>query len=314
MRVRPASEWIPITVPALVSEETFRAAQTQLDQNRARQSGRPPARCYLLRGLLRCAGCGRKYIGTPSHGRRIYRCAGRDRLTGEARCRAATRTAEPLESLVWDAIVGALRQPALLEAKLESNLATLGARDVEVRSRVEHLGRQLADLERREAKLLDLYLEDGIEAPTLRTKLEAIRQQKTQTEEQRAEAQRHVATQSAAAGRQQAIRDYCRLALRGLTKLTPEGRQRLLGALVDQIVLRDDHMEIHGVMPGRSVPSLVHNWTDSQEIVSPCRRDLEGALGPDMPPHIGEIEPIRVEIRAPAGGPGPIWRDVTLTI
>src|SRR5215467_291165 len=53
-RFRPASEWIPIAVPALVSEDTFRTAQAQLAQNRDRQSGRPPARFYLLHGLLRC--------------------------------------------------------------------------------------------------------------------------------------------------------------------------------------------------------------------------------------------------------------------
>src|SRR5215467_7769726 len=43
-------------------------------------------------------------VGIPSHGHLIYRCAGRDRLTGDACCRAAIRTAEPLESLAWNAI------------------------------------------------------------------------------------------------------------------------------------------------------------------------------------------------------------------
>ena len=69
MRFRPAGEWIPITVPALISEAMFRAAQAQLAQNRDRQSGRPPARFYLLRGLVHCGTCGRKYVGIPSHGR-----------------------------------------------------------------------------------------------------------------------------------------------------------------------------------------------------------------------------------------------------
>jgi len=57
-------------------------------------------------------------VGIPSHGHLIYRCAGRDRLTGDACCRAAIRTAEPLESLAWNAIVGALRRLELLDAKL----------------------------------------------------------------------------------------------------------------------------------------------------------------------------------------------------
>jgi len=91
-RFRPASEWIPIAVPALVSEDTFRTAQAQLAQNRDRQSG------ASRRGSTSCMAS--SDVGIPSHGHRIYRCAGRDRLTGDARCRAAIRTAEPRESLV----------------------------------------------------------------------------------------------------------------------------------------------------------------------------------------------------------------------
>jgi hypothetical protein len=45
------------------------------------------------------------------------------------------------------------------------------------------------------------------------------------------------------------------VALRGLDALALDGRQRLLRALVDEIVLRDGVMEIHGVLPGRWLPT-----------------------------------------------------------
>jgi hypothetical protein len=106
------------------------------DRNRAALQGYPPARIYLLRGLLRCGLCGRKLNGEPNHGRRIYRCAGRDRLRGDHRCHAATWTAERLEAFVWETVVGVLRNPDLLTEKLESHRARLGAQEVEVRSAV----------------------------------------------------------------------------------------------------------------------------------------------------------------------------------
>src|SRR5262249_33930872 len=80
-RFRPEEDWIPVPVPAIVSEELFDRAQQQLAQNRERVR-HEPRHPYLLRGLLRCGRCGRRYNSTPSHGRPFYRCAGRDGLVG----------------------------------------------------------------------------------------------------------------------------------------------------------------------------------------------------------------------------------------
>src|SRR5207244_12950136 len=113
-RFRPETEWIPLEVPAIVSPELFEQAQAQLARNRATLTGRPPVRFYLLRGLLRCGRCGRKYVGTPSHGRRIYRCSGRDRTRAPARCRAHTFSAEKLETLVCATVVTLRKHPTHL--------------------------------------------------------------------------------------------------------------------------------------------------------------------------------------------------------
>src|SRR5262249_13921356 len=107
-RWRPTAEWFPIAVPALIDPGLFTQAQAQLARNRATLAGNPPSRVYLLRGLLRCGACGRKLEGIPSHGRRVYRCAGRDRLAAD-RCRAHARSAETLETFVWDTVVAVLR-------------------------------------------------------------------------------------------------------------------------------------------------------------------------------------------------------------
>jgi len=93
----PASEWIPIPVPALVDAGVFAAVQEQLQENRrhARQSRRGAR--YLLQGLVQCQQCGYAFYGKPvsrtaAKGKTrvyaYYRCLGTDahRFGGERVC------------------------------------------------------------------------------------------------------------------------------------------------------------------------------------------------------------------------------------
>src|SRR5262249_28353564 len=132
-RWRPREEWIAVALPPIVSGDLFEAAQQQLERNRSVMSGRPGRFLYLLRGLLRCSSCGSRLGGEPSHGRRFYRCQGRDRLRTE-RCRAPLLHADHAETAVWDAIAGIIRRPQVLTERLRARADRLGARDVEVRS------------------------------------------------------------------------------------------------------------------------------------------------------------------------------------
>jgi len=253
LRPRQVSEWLPISVPPVVPEAVFQSAQTQLAQNRETLAGRPPSRLYLLRGLLRCQ-CGRKLCGNVSHGRREYRCAGRDRLAGAERCRKRPLNADDMEALVWHVVTDALRQPELLSEKMEAYRVQLGAREVEVRSELEHLDRQLTELERREARLLDLYLEEGLQVPALKERLADLREQKTGLKDRIARARAQLDAHEAEVGRQEAIKRFCEQVLRGLDQLAPEGRQRLLQTLLDSVLVSPEALEIRGVLPGRTLP------------------------------------------------------------
>src|SRR5260370_20526400 len=73
-------------------------------------------------------------------------------------------------------------------------------------------------------------------------------------EEQITTAKRRLGSQDAERARQDGIRQFCRLALRGLDTLTLEGRQHLLRALIDEVVIGAGQVEIRGVLPGRSLP------------------------------------------------------------
>ncbi|MEU9057235.1 recombinase family protein [Streptomyces sp. NPDC048384] len=61
---RPREDWIPITVPALISEETF-AAVGQVSRDNSKWSPRrtEPGQ-WMLRGLVKCGSC---HVGTNCH-------------------------------------------------------------------------------------------------------------------------------------------------------------------------------------------------------------------------------------------------------
>ncbi|MHB1006506.1 MAG: recombinase family protein [Chloroflexota bacterium] len=109
-RIRPLEEWIAIPVPAIVDEDTWEAAQRQLEQNAQFASRHNTRHQYLLKGLVRCPICGGAYSGAVVNGKRVYRCCRRDPVDyREGVCRGGKMVpADALEAAVWGGISEAL--------------------------------------------------------------------------------------------------------------------------------------------------------------------------------------------------------------
>jgi hypothetical protein len=171
-------------------------------------------------------------------------------------CRASTLSAGWIEPFVWDTLVAILHDRGLLDAKLEAHRTRVGAREVEFRSAAEQLRRELGELDRKQQRLLDLYLDDtgALTTPAVRARLEEFGRRRAALDERLAAAERQATAHHAQEAQQDAIRRFCTVALRGLARLTTEERQQLLRALVDEVVVRDGEIEIQGVLPGRWTP------------------------------------------------------------
>jgi site-specific DNA recombinase len=98
-----------VSVPALIEEETYQRAQTQLARNSQLSFRHNQHHSYLLRCLLRCGLCGLNMFGwtyTASAtlpALRYYNCKGKD-LIGSGRtqrCPQRTIKAAELEAVVW---------------------------------------------------------------------------------------------------------------------------------------------------------------------------------------------------------------------
>jgi site-specific DNA recombinase len=103
-RARPPQEWIALTIPAIIDEGSFQAAQAQLQRNRALATRNRKYDYLFGGGRFRCGRCGRGMTGFPLRGVRYYRCNGRNQVMDpEQRCRGSLQ-ADLIEARIWAAV------------------------------------------------------------------------------------------------------------------------------------------------------------------------------------------------------------------
>ena len=111
-----------VPVPAIMSQETFEAAQSRLDRNGQMARRNNTAYEYRLRGLVSCGQCRLTCRGRTRHpGSHYYFCRGRTeslRLAQGARGTARYAPAHALDELVWQDLCRVLSEPARITHEL----------------------------------------------------------------------------------------------------------------------------------------------------------------------------------------------------
>lgn len=264
---RPESEWIPLAVPAIVDRDTFDQVQSQLRKNASLLSGQRK-RQYLLTGLLRCA-CGFRICGCASHGKRFYRCTGREPLRDPLvrHCRGHFLNADTIERTVQQAVRQILSGGVLAQkvaehgpkvqavdyaaeiAKADKAIATWRATEERATRFLvapEHASRQALFL-----KELSRASEQRVLAEERRTSLERAREA-------------DAAIKAGSAG----VREMSRIAPRALARLTPGQWQRVLRLVLDEVTIDGRRIELRGILP--SDPAVFR--TEHQHVVDGSQR------------------------------------------
>src|SRR5712691_7242339 len=248
----PAEERIAVPVPAIISEETFEAAQHRLNRNVQMARRNNTTYTYLLRGLVSCGQCRLTCGGRTLHpGYHYYFCRGRTdalRLALGERCTARYAPAQVLDALVWQDLCRVLSDPALISHELER--AQMGAwLPQALQARRQTLRDVLAQLERQQARLLDVYLAEVIEREEFeRRRKEVAQSQHGLTQQLRqldTQAQQHVNV----AALSQGIEAFCQRLQPTLDKLTFAQRRQLVELLIDRVIVNDTQVEIRYVVP-----------------------------------------------------------------
>ena len=257
----PAEEWIAVPVPAIISQETFEAAQSRLDRNVQMARRHNTTYEYLLRGLVSCGQCRLACSGrTLPPGYHYYFCRGRTdalRLAQGERCTARYAPAQALDALVWQGLCRVLREPRLITHELER------AQRGEWLPQALHARRQtlrdvLAQLERQQARLLDLYLAEVIEREEFERRRKEVAQTqhglRQQLRQLDAQAQQHVNVTALAQG----IETFCQRIQPTLDNLTfAQRRQRVALLIADFRGQKMTHTCLHIAPWGRGTQKLL---------------------------------------------------------
>ena len=254
---RPREEWVEIPVPAIISEDTFEAAQKAAHDNSIFSPRRTEPDTFLLRRLVRCGPCGVKlaahrayrdygmarYYLCPHHD--PVRAGGQDRRCPERRIRA-----EELDNFVFDQVRQLLARPELLSAGEAALAAQAPVPDDEL------LAAQLARLERRRdgaqaerRRLADLYQAGVIEHAEMTRRAAELDARRRHLDEERGTLVARRAQLSQANNLKQRIAGFAERALAGLDSLDFSGRQQLLRLVLDDVQVQGWQVELRLRIP-----------------------------------------------------------------
>src|SRR5262249_28689446 len=156
-RLRDQSQWLYIRIPEIIDEKIYLAAQKQISKNREANPRKRKYEYLFLNGRLRCA-CGRTMVGyTDNRGTRRYRCNSKT-IVNPKPCRGTAR-ADTLEDHVWSVLVdnlNLLRDPSYLKRYIDQKIGRASAETNQTAERLESVIKQIATLERKQQRLLDL--------------------------------------------------------------------------------------------------------------------------------------------------------------
>ncbi len=148
---------LSVTVPALISRETFAQAQVRMDHNRT-SLRRKSIYDYLMSGRLRCVHCGARLVANSQTAtRRYYICHAKREISHS--CEVGPRAhADDVDAIVWGWVRSFLLDPQKLADGLESYRERQEAEHTPIRTRLKVVEDLIRENRTQLERLLDLYL------------------------------------------------------------------------------------------------------------------------------------------------------------
>jgi len=262
-RRRPPSEWVPLSVPPLISPELFQRSQALPAENSRFSPRHLKSGHYLLRGLVRCRVCD---LGVSCHRMRgrdgtfhhYYYCAGHDILRARrslGRCPQRNVRADELDGLVWGEVRRHLVSPALIvEAYARLRAEPAARANGVVVQEVQDLQKKLAEMDREEHRLLDAYQAGLIELGQLERRQGLLRQRRAHVQASLETLRGEHVTALQQADLQLGVASFARSIAPTLATLPFEQRQRLVRTVVERVTVEEGHVDIHFTIPVSNPP------------------------------------------------------------
>lgn len=242
-RYKPHPIWVPdheVSIPPLVSEADWQTAQRVLGRVRAApiRDLRYP---FLLRGLVRCAHCGRSMRAHSVTGGRnpYYDCiySTRDPLNG-ARCPSAGRgRADEIDAHVWRHLSRLLREPGALAAEMSKALDASTPAGEDPVATLQRITRELTTFDEERARLIRVFRKGLISEDELSAELEDLDRRRKPLTQQKELVLLRQRERSSTLARISAIEERLSAVRAKLDTLSFEQQRALVMELVDEVRL-----------------------------------------------------------------------------
>ncbi len=265
---RPASEWLPVTVPPILSQEVWQRAAERLATNQQFAARNNHKYIYPLRGLLVCGTCGYTLIGRTSRGSASYYCPSKKNGQPGIPPHRCTIPQSLVLPLVWQAVSQLLRTPALLAdawQNLEEDTSTAP-------EETDRLQARLRALERQWLRILDAFESELIDKTQLAERKAHLDQERQALEQRLADLTRLARREQAKQQMLQDFASFCHQIEGALDAPTPEVQQEVLRLLIDHVVVEPDAIVIKHIIPTDDDCRLLSGHRST-------RNDARGAKG-----------------------------------
>ncbi len=172
---KPREEWIPISIPQIINEDTWNKAQGIMEDGKRKWRSYSKVD-YLLSALCRCGKCGSTIHGNlvSSRGkqRRYYVCTAQSPgIAGKEKCKLGFINAEQLEEAVWNKVQSWLKNPDELEHEIKNGIPN---ELEEKENRYAELTKEIDSLTKEKERVATMYQKGLIDQLSTEKRLKEI--------------------------------------------------------------------------------------------------------------------------------------------
>lgn len=173
-KTKDKSKWVPMSVPTIISQETWQAAQGKRAKNK-RFSTRNTQAVYLTQHILECEECGKSFLIHSGNGQPRLVCRGMTLHSHLYHCREPkTLFYQPIADRLWQGVVGILESEGGLEAAIQSRIEYVKQRGETINRRLIELSRKLSSLEGERDIVITGFRKEFYNEESLQRQLSAI--------------------------------------------------------------------------------------------------------------------------------------------
>jgi site-specific DNA recombinase len=239
---------IPIAVPALVTPELFAAVQERLAEHKQHPGQTVTKPRYLLAGLVVCKQCGYAYRGRSRGSKSQYTyycCHGTEpsRSHGQKVCSSRSIRVDRLDEAVWSDVRKLLSEPERLAQEFERRLSGDGGKS-ETDPTSQSLAKQISQVKRRLARLVEMYAEGYLEKADFQKDMEGAQERLSELESEQQgmmESDQRRAELRLVIGQ---LEEFGQQVREGLEASDLATRRRIICALVKQIEIDSEQVNI----------------------------------------------------------------------